>query len=102
MTKEICKIARNVLRLASSEPLQRYRRRRRRRFLENNCCVQGRRWEQIIVKHIAHAAKRSSLRSAVIHFVSSKRLLTGLNCYSREGSARRKKHERCGRDVGEL
>jgi hypothetical protein len=25
------------------------------------------------VKHIAHAAKRSSLRSAVIHFVSSKR-----------------------------
>ena len=36
--------------------------------MENNCCVQGRRWEQIIVKHIAHAAKRSSLRSAVIHF----------------------------------
>ena len=60
MTKEICKIARNVLRLALSGPLQQYRRRRKRRFSENNCCVQGRRWEQIIAKHIALAAKRSS------------------------------------------
>ena len=41
----------------------------------------------------------SSLRSAVIHFVSSKRLLTGLNCYSREGSSRQKNSQRSGRNV---
>jgi len=40
------------------------------------------------------AAKRSSSRSAVILFVSSKRLLTGSNCYSMEGSSRQKNSHR--------
>src|SRR5438874_10281023 len=51
---------------------------------------QARRWEQIIAKHIADAARRNLSQSAAIRCASLKRLPTGSSCSSMEGSSRQK------------